>query len=148
MRWVRRWIGVALIAVVLIGGWWLKAGNADTVAVDFLFGEIQLELWEALLCAFAAGFALAGAGWLWSSVRARMTLRRYRKEVGGLEAEVHQLRNLPLATAGEPHVARSEPNASEDQKTGRAEVIGSPTLRARRSSPSARARPPARSGAR
>jgi hypothetical protein len=102
MRWVRRWIGVALIAALLIGGWSLKAENADAVDVDFLFGEIQLELWEALLCAFGAGFAIAGAGWLWSGVRSGITLRRYRKEVGGLEAEIHQLRNLPLATSGEP----------------------------------------------
>jgi len=106
MRWVRRWIGVALIAGLLIGGWSLKAGNADTVAVDFLFGEIQLELWEALLCAFAAGFALAGAGWLWAGLRSQMTLRRYRKEVGGLEAEIHQLRNLPLASGSESSDAR------------------------------------------
>jgi uncharacterized membrane protein YciS (DUF1049 family) len=106
MRWVRRWIGLALIAVLLIGGWSLKAENADTVAVDFLFGEIQLELWEALLCAFGAGFALAGAGWLWAGLRSRMIVRRYRKEVGGLEAEVHQLRNLPLATGGEPSDSR------------------------------------------
>jgi hypothetical protein len=33
-----------------------------------------------------------------------MTVRRYRKEVGGLEAEVHQLRNLPRAAGGEPPV--------------------------------------------
>jgi hypothetical protein len=26
-----------------------------------------------------------------------MVQRRYRKAVGGLEAEIHQLRNLPLA---------------------------------------------------
>jgi hypothetical protein len=31
-----------------------------------------------------------------------MIERRYRKAIGGLEAEVHQLRNLPLATSGEP----------------------------------------------
>ena len=103
MRWVRRWIGVALIAAVLIGGWSLKIGNDDTVAVDFLFGKFEdVELWQALLCAFAAGFALAGSGWVWHSLRARMTLRRYRKAVGGLEAELHQLRNLPLATGSEP----------------------------------------------
>ena len=101
MRWVRRWIGVALIAAVLIGGWSLKASNDQPVTISFLFGNVPLELWQALLAAFAAGFALAGAGWLWSGIRARMTLRRYRKEVGGLEAEVHQLRNLPLASAGE-----------------------------------------------
>ncbi|HKA14129.1 MAG TPA: lipopolysaccharide assembly protein LapA domain-containing protein [Myxococcota bacterium] len=115
MRWVRRWIGVALIAAFMVGGWTLKAENSDSVDVDFLFGEIHVELWEALLAAFAAGFALAGAGWLWAGLRSGMTIRRYRKEVSGLEAEVHQLRNLPLVTAsgqtdarggGEPARAR------------------------------------------
>jgi uncharacterized membrane protein YciS (DUF1049 family) len=106
MRWVRRWIGVALIAVLLVGGWSLKASNADAVAVDFLFGQVHLELWQALLCAFAAGFALAGLGWLWAGLRSGMVERRYRKLVGGLEAEVHQLRNLPLATEREPGDAR------------------------------------------
>jgi Lipopolysaccharide assembly protein A domain len=101
MRWLRRWIGVALIAALLIGGWSLKAENAENVAVSFLFGELQVELWEALLGAFGVGFALAGAGWLWAGLRARMIERRYRKAVGGLEAELHQLRNLPLALDGE-----------------------------------------------
>src|SRR2546427_9508185 len=109
MRWGRRWIGLALIAALLVGGWWLKAENADRVAVNFLFGEVHLELWEALICAFGAGFALAGAGWLWAGVRSRMTVRRYRKAVGGLEAEIHQLRNLPLAPPREPPDARGGP---------------------------------------
>jgi Lipopolysaccharide assembly protein A domain len=107
MRWVRRWIGVALIAAVLIGGWTLKAENAETIDVDFLFGEVHLEVWEALLCAFAGGFALAGAGWLWTGLRSGMIERRYRREVDGLEAEIHQLRNLPLVAGPEPPDARS-----------------------------------------
>jgi hypothetical protein len=107
MRWVRRWIGVALIAVLLVGGWSLKAENAENVAVSFLFGEVQLELWEAMLLAFGAGFVLAGAGWLWSGLRARVVERRYRKAVGGLEAEIHQLRNLLLATNPDPPDGRS-----------------------------------------
>ena len=117
MRWVRRWIGVALIAAVLIGGWSLKAENAESIDVDFLFGEIRLEIWQALLCAFATGFALAGAGWLWSGLRSGMTVRRYRREVAGLEAEVHQLRNLPLATghAPPPQVGRSDSSAGHDR---------------------------------
>jgi uncharacterized integral membrane protein len=101
MRWLRRWIGVALVAALLIGGWRLAHENGGTVAVSYLFGAIEMPLWEALLIFFAAGFALAGSGWLWHSVRARMIERRYRKAVGGLEAELHQLRNLPLATDGE-----------------------------------------------
>jgi uncharacterized integral membrane protein len=107
MRWLRRWIGVALIATILVGGWSLKAENAANVDVSFLFGKIELELWEALLIAFATGFALAGSGWLWQSLRARMVERRYRKAVGGLEAELHQLRNLPLAVDGDQTSARA-----------------------------------------
>ena len=110
MRWVRRWIGVALIAAVLVGGWSLKAGNDDVVRVYFLFDEVHLALWEALLCAFGAGFALAGAGWLWSGLRARMVERRYRKAVDGLESELHQLLNLPLAaTRGDATDASGAP---------------------------------------
>jgi len=107
MRWLRRWIGVALIAAILVGGWLLKAGNDDVVRLDFLFGEVHLELWQALLIFFGAGFALAGSGWVWHSLRARMIERRYRKAVGGLEAELHQLRNLPLAIDGDPGSARA-----------------------------------------
>jgi uncharacterized integral membrane protein len=106
MRWVRRWIGVALIAAVLVVGWSLKAGNATTVAVDFLFGSVHLELLEALLGAFSMGFAIAGCGWLGLAVRSRMVQRRYRKIVGGLESEIHQLRNLPLDTSAPPPDAR------------------------------------------
>ena len=107
MRWLRRWIGVALVVALLVGGWRIAHENGATVAVSYLFGAIEMPLWEALLIFFAAGFALAGSGWLWSGVRARMIERRYRKAVGGLEAELHQLRNLPLATGGEQVSARA-----------------------------------------
>ena len=42
----------------------------------------------AAAVAAVAGYAMA---------RARLLARRYRKRLAGLEAEVHQLRNLPLA---------------------------------------------------
>lgn len=97
MRWVRRPIGVAVVVAVLVGGWRLAAENAAHVPVDYLLGVVQLPLWQALLSSFLAGFLLAGAGGLWFGVRARLIQRRYRKAVGGLESELHQLRNLPLA---------------------------------------------------
>jgi uncharacterized membrane protein YciS (DUF1049 family) len=106
MRWVRRWIGVALLVAFLVGGWRLAHENGERVTVSYLFGAIEMPLWQALLWAFGAGFALAGVGWLWLGLRSRMVERRYRKTVGALEAEVHQLRNLPLATEREPTSAR------------------------------------------
>jgi hypothetical protein len=101
MRWVRRWIAVALVVAVLMGGWGLAHENGALVRVSYLWGEIELPLWQALLWFFGAGFALAGSGWLWLGIRSRMVERRYRKAVGGLEAEIHQLRNLPLAPGRE-----------------------------------------------
>jgi uncharacterized membrane protein YciS (DUF1049 family) len=106
MRWVRRWIGVALIAALLIGGWRLAHENGALVTVSYLFGRIELPLWEALSIFFGAGFALAACGWLWRSARARILERRYRRAIGGLESEIHQLRNLPLETHREPPEAR------------------------------------------
>jgi uncharacterized integral membrane protein len=97
MRWVRRWIAVALVIAVLVGGWALAHENETPVSVSYLWGAIELPLWLALLWFFGAGFALAGCGWLWVGIRSSLVARRYRKAVGGLEKEIHQLRNLPLA---------------------------------------------------
>jgi len=107
MRWVRRWIGVAVLAAFMVGGWRLAHENGSPVAVSYLFGAIEMPLWQALLSGFGAGFALAGAGWLWLGLRSRLVERRYRKTVAALESEVHQLRNLPLATDREATGAQS-----------------------------------------
>jgi uncharacterized integral membrane protein len=96
MRWARRWIAVALVIAALVGVWALAHENQAPVHMSYLWGSVELPLWQALLCFFAGGFAVAGTGWLWHGVRARLIERRYRKAVGGLEAEIHQLRNLPL----------------------------------------------------
>jgi hypothetical protein len=57
----------------------------------------ETPLWQALLVAFAAGAAGVGLGALWQVLRLGMLARRYRRTVGRLESEIHQLRNLPLA---------------------------------------------------
>ena len=101
MRWVRRLVGVAVVVAVLVGGWWFAAANDEPVRVDFLWLESEGPLWQALLGWFAAGFALAGAIGVWFVMRAKLVQRRYRKTLGSLEAEVHQLRNLPLAPGTE-----------------------------------------------
>jgi len=96
--------GLLLVVLVPIGlfvyGWFFAASNADPVQIHYLFGELPpLALWQALGAAGVAGalimLALMGYGW----VRARLESRRYRRALRDLEAEVHQLRNLPLSTA-------------------------------------------------
>jgi uncharacterized membrane protein YciS (DUF1049 family) len=94
-----RWVLVAAIFVVLlVAGWRFASDNSQVVTIHYVLGQFDgVSVWLALLCAFAAGAVVVGSlgmiGWL----KLRLEARRYRKAVRGLEAEVHQLRNLPLA---------------------------------------------------
>ena len=98
MRVVRRLLVVALFVAALVLGWWFARANAAVVTVDYLVGQLgDVSLWAALLGAFAVGAATAGGIGLYQVAKLRLVGRRYRKAVRSLEAEVHQLRNLPLA---------------------------------------------------
>lgn len=115
MRWVRRLVGVALIVSVMVVGWWFAAANDAVVRIDYVWGEAERPLWQALVNCFAAGFVLAGVAGLWFGLRAKLVQRRYRQTVGGLEAEIHQLRNLPLS----PDSDTSGPDTGPLQVSGR-----------------------------
>jgi uncharacterized integral membrane protein len=98
MRWFRRVLQLGLLLAVLIAGWRFAADNGTPVQVHYLFGQSgEVALWQALLAAFALGALAVGAFALLGSLRHGLVQRRYRKLVGGLESELHQLRNLPLA---------------------------------------------------
>jgi uncharacterized integral membrane protein len=98
MRVVRRLLVVALFVAALVLGWWFARANSAAVTVDYLVGRLgDVSLWAALLGAFAAGAAVAGGIGLYQVAKLQLVRRRYRKTVRGLESEVHQLRNLPLA---------------------------------------------------
>jgi uncharacterized integral membrane protein len=112
MRVVRRLLIVALFVAALVVGWRFARENSAAVTVDYLVGELaEVSLWAALVGAFAAGAAVVGAVGLYQVAKLRLVTRRYRKTVRGLEAEVHQLRNLPLASEapglGEPASLRA-----------------------------------------
>jgi len=99
MLWLRRLFLAALFVALLVGGWRFAHHNASTVTVGYIVGEFEeVSLWLALLVAFALGFALAALYWSLQLTRASMLTRRYRKAVADLESEVHELRNLPLAS--------------------------------------------------
>ena len=97
-----------IVALVFFGGclwigWTFRANNAATVDLDLVWLEFPaVELWRVLLVSVALGMFSAGfvVGLAW--LRARLLNRRYRAMVRGLEAELHQLRSLPLAGSEPP----------------------------------------------
>ena len=98
MRWARRLLWLALVVALLVGGWRFASRNGTAVEVDLLFVALApTPLWTALLAAFALGVGAAGLVALWEVLRLGMLSRRYRKAMRRLEADVHELRNLPLA---------------------------------------------------
>jgi len=97
MRGLRRLGAIVLFAALLGAGWRLAAGNSIEVEVDYIFGALSaIALWKALGLALLLGAGTTGTLFGLALIRARLETRRYRKEMRGLEAEVHQLRNLPL----------------------------------------------------
>jgi uncharacterized integral membrane protein len=103
MRWARRLLWLGLFVALLVAGWRLAAQNSAPVSVDYLVGRIEdIPLWAVLLGAFGVGVVLSGLVGLYQVAKLGMLTRRYRKTAHGLEAEVHQLRNLPLSEVETP----------------------------------------------
>ena len=95
---IRRLVAAAIFAATLIAGWIFASRNGALVDVDVLVAHVpEVKLWLVLVVAFATGLLVSGAIGMFSLARARMVSRRYRKMVAGLQSEVHELRNLPLA---------------------------------------------------
>jgi len=95
----RRLFWLAIFVTALIGGWKFAGTNGAPVAVDYLFGTFPaVPLWLALVTSAAAGAGIATAGLSARLTRSSLAQRRYRKTVAALESEVHQLRNLPVAS--------------------------------------------------
>jgi uncharacterized integral membrane protein len=121
MRALRRVLAIVAFVGLLVGGWRFAALHPQPVRLHYLAGDAEVSLWAALLGAFAAGAALAGALAGVELARLSMLSRRYRKATARLEAQVHELRNLPLApelpgderdlALGEP-VAHAPPRGS------------------------------------
>jgi len=119
MLWLRRLVGIALFVAVLVLGWTFANRNAAPVQIDYLIGTLDEPGWVIVLLAVALG-AIAAALVLGLQVaRLALTARRYRKLVSGLEEEVHQLRNLPLAAPDGPAARGLAARSSESGGIGR-----------------------------
>jgi uncharacterized integral membrane protein len=103
MRTFRRLLALVVFVAALVLGWRFADVNLEPVSIHYLLGAIDgVPLWAALVGSFGVGFALAGAVGLYQMARLSLTARRWRKVAQGLEGELHQLRNLPLAAPSEP----------------------------------------------
>jgi hypothetical protein len=94
----RRLIAIIVFVGLLVGGWYFAARNSTPIIVHHpagAFGEVQL--WVALLVAFGFGVSVTTVVSVVRGARIRLVSRRYRKLVENLQAEVHQLRSLPLS---------------------------------------------------
>ena len=98
MRLARRLFAFVVFAGLLVGGWYFAANNSELVTVYHPGGELgEVKLWLALLSAFGSGMGIAAVIGLVRGTKIRLASRRYRKLIAGLQAEVHQLRSLPLS---------------------------------------------------
>lgn len=99
MTWVRRILLLAVIAALVVGGHLFVRNNEQTVELDFVLFRVEaVSVWIVLLGAFGGGLVLAGVVAILRGARLRLLVRRYRKEARDLSAELHELRNLPLAS--------------------------------------------------
>jgi uncharacterized integral membrane protein len=136
MRTARRLLVVALFAAALVAGWRFAAANEATVSVAYLFGRVEgAPLWAVLLVAFAAGVAATSVVALYQTARLSLTARRWRKVASGLERELHELRNLPLAAKPESAAARrgaaGSPGANGSEAAAPISLAGAPERSAR-----------------
>jgi uncharacterized integral membrane protein len=98
MQTVRRLMALAIFAGLFAAAWRFASTNASEIGVDLLLYQIPaVPIWVALLTAFGVGVLLACLFLGYQVVKKNLVARRYRKAVRGLESEIHQLRNLPLA---------------------------------------------------
>lgn len=120
MRIARRLFVLLLLVGLFWLAWRFTHGNTQPISVDLvLWRTPELPLWGLLLAAFGLGAACAGASLLYELARKSLLARRYRKAVAGLETEVHELRNLPLAEAPEAGEGAGNKRLADSSSPGR-----------------------------
>lgn len=85
-----------IVLLVLVTGIGFAALNAVPVTIDYFLGRAEVSLPWALLAALLAGFLLGLLVSISAILRAHGQVRRVRKESRLMEAEIRNLRNLPI----------------------------------------------------
>jgi len=98
MKILRRLLAFALLVVLLWAFYRFAQANAGVIVIDLIYATLpEAPLWMVLFASFGLGAALAMLLLVYPMAKQGLVTRRYRKTVRGLESEIHQLRNLPLA---------------------------------------------------
>jgi len=96
--------------------------NDTRVDIDLLITSIEgVSLWFALMASFVIGTLVVGLLAVLLSVRSGLIGRRYRKAIADLEAEVHHLRDLPLASGDSSDLEGEGDSASAASPSPRAQ---------------------------
>ena len=97
---------IVIIASVNIVGWMFYAANTAVVTIDLLgFAVVEVTVWKLALSCFALGAATVLLMAVFLGLRGFELRRRYRKTIRRLEAELHQLRSLPLSSDPDVRIA-------------------------------------------
>lgn len=91
-----RWIAVIFFLCVFIVALLFAYANGSVVAVSYLAGEIQVHLSSALLGAAVIGWLLGLLSSLAVIFRLKREAWKLKRSVREAEAEIRNLRNLPL----------------------------------------------------
>lgn len=92
----RIFLTALVLVLILLVGIGFTALNATPVSVDYFLGQVRTTLPWALLAALLAGFLLGGMVVAVLTLRARREARRLRKDLRVMEAELKNLRNMPI----------------------------------------------------
>lgn len=91
---------IALVfIIVLVVGIGFTALNAAPVTLDYFLGRLETTLPWVLLFTLVSGFVLGLVVAAFALFGARRDARRLRRELRSLEAEVTNLRKLPIRNA-------------------------------------------------
>ncbi|HVA54419.1 MAG TPA: LapA family protein [Gammaproteobacteria bacterium] len=91
-----RWIAFIVLIFVFIVALLLAYANGTTVVLDYLIGSMRVHLSSALLGAAIIGWILGLLSSLAIIFRLKREAWRLRRSTREAEAEIRNLRNLPL----------------------------------------------------
>lgn len=91
-----RWIAVIILLCIFAFALLLAYANGTSVTIDYLAGSLTVHLSSALLAAAILGWLLGILSSLLVIFRLKRETWRLKRSVRDAEAEIRNLRNLPL----------------------------------------------------